>query len=169
MGPFDKAKDSRKPQAPGESDDNIPLLPVRRKSRRQNVWNDDNEQDTELGSLRRRSNETLRQFSEGENEEDIRRLSVEEGGYRNSEDNGLAKTSIDDPHSVGPRPKPVNSTKLLLRPGSSESLFLNQSPTSDFDPDELKLLDDDSPYEEVRAAVSNTDDSTMACVTQFQS
>ena len=32
------------------------------------------------------------------------------------------------------------------------------------DLDELKVLEDDSPYEEVRAAVSNTDDPDMACV-----
>jgi hypothetical protein len=32
------------------------------------------------------------------------------------------------------------------------------------DLDELKLIQDDSPYEEVRAAVSNTDDPDMACV-----
>lgn len=101
MGPF-KAKDPRKPRAPRESGDSVPLLPVRRKSRKQNTWNDDNEQDTELGSLRRRSSETLHRFSEGENEEDVGRLSVEKGGYRNSEDNGVAKTSIDDPQSVGP-------------------------------------------------------------------
>jgi hypothetical protein len=32
------------------------------------------------------------------------------------------------------------------------------------DEDEPKILLDDSPYEEVRAAVSNTDDPEMACV-----
>jgi hypothetical protein len=35
------------------------------------------------------------------------------------------------------------------------------------DEDEPKLLLEDSPYEEVRAAVSNTDDPEMACVMFF--
>ena len=35
------------------------------------------------------------------------------------------------------------------------------------DEDEPKLLLEDSPYEEVRAAVSNTDDPEMACVVSF--
>jgi hypothetical protein len=34
--------------------------------------------------------------------------------------------------------------------------------------DEVLLLQEDSPYEEVRAAVSNTDDPTMACVVSLE-
>ena len=168
MGPFDKAKDPRNPRAPRKPGDDVPLLPVRRKSRKQNIWTDDTEQDAELDSLRRRSSETFYRFLEGEDEDDTRRVSAENGGYRDSEDNGLAKTSIDDPQSVCPGTRPADS-ESLLRFGPSESLLLNKPPTSDVDPDESKLFEDDSPYEEVRAAVSNTDDSMMACVTQFQS
>ena len=47
---------------------------------------------------------------------------------------------------------------------SSESLLdVNKPPSVDFETDEWKF-EDDSPYEEVRAAVSNTDDSEIACV-----
>jgi hypothetical protein len=107
MGLFDKGKDPREPQAPRESGDGVPLLPVRRKLRKQNIWNDD-EQNAEGGSLRRRSSETLHRFLEGEDEEDIGRMRAENGGYRGSEDNGLAKTSIDGPQSVGPGPNHAN-------------------------------------------------------------
>jgi hypothetical protein len=47
---------------------------------------------------------------------------------------------------------------------SESSIDLNKPPTTDSETDELKLFEDDSPYEDVRAAVSNTDDSTIACV-----
>lgn len=168
MGPFDKAKDPRNPRAHRKPGDDVPLLPVRHKSQKQNIWTDDTEQGTELGSLRRRSSETFYRFLEGEEEEDTGGVSAENGRYSDSEDNGLAKTSIDDPQSVCPGRRRSNS-ESLLRFGPSESLLLNKPPTSDLDPDESKLFEDDSPYEEVRAAVSNTDDSMMACVIQFQS
>ena len=45
---------------------------------------------------------------------------------------------------------------ISREPGQTE-------PDMEFE-DEAKVLEDDSPYEEVRAAVSNTDDSSMACV-----
>jgi hypothetical protein len=104
MGLFDKAKD---PQEPRESGDNVPLIPVQRKSRTQNTWNDD-EQNAEGGSLRRRSSETFHRFSEGEDEEDIEQMSGENGRYRDLEGIGLAKTSIDGPQSVGPVTNPAN-------------------------------------------------------------
>ena len=42
--------------------------------------------------------------------------------------------------------------------------MLEERGSLDSELDELKPVADDSPYEEVRAAVSNTDDSTLACV-----
>ena len=49
---------------------------------------------------------------------------------------------------------------------SSEFLpDLDEVESIESDQDEPKLLLDDSPYEEVRAAVSNTDDPEMVCVT----
>lgn len=108
MGPFDKATEPRKHREPRRSADNVPLLPVRRRPRHQNVWNDDNEQVAELGDLRRRSSETFYEFLEDEDEEDIGRMTAENGGYHNSEVKGLAKNSFDDPQSVGPGTKPAN-------------------------------------------------------------
>ena len=109
MGLFDKTKHPRKPRTPRESGDDAPLLLVQRRPRKRNIWNDDDdEQDAELGSLRQRSSETFNRFTEGEDEEDIARMSTENGGYRDSEDNGQAKTSIDDPQSVSPRKKNSN-------------------------------------------------------------
>ena len=43
---------------------------------------------------------------------------------------------------------------------------LRKDPELDSDTDEPKVFIDDSPYEEVRAAVSNTDDASMPCVPQ---
>jgi len=112
MGPFDSTKDPRKPRAPRGSGDNVPLLPVRRRSRKQNTWNDDDEYNAELDSLRRRSSEAFHRFLEySENEEDASRTSAENGGYRVSEDHGLARASIDDPQSVGPLTKPSNLSR----------------------------------------------------------
>ena len=51
--------------------------------------------------------------------------------------------------------------------GSLSSEFLpnlDEVESIESDQDEPKLLLDDSPYEEVRAAVSNTDDPEMVCV-----
>ena len=48
---------------------------------------------------------------------------------------------------------------------SSEFLpSLDEVESLESDEDQPKVLLDDSPYEEVRAAVSNTDDPEMACV-----
>jgi hypothetical protein len=49
---------------------------------------------------------------------------------------------------------------------------LNKPPDADDNADDVvdeeKLYEDDSPYEEVRAAVSNTDDASMACVRELR-
>jgi hypothetical protein len=42
--------------------------------------------------------------------------------------------------------------------------MLDDRESLDSEIDELKLIVDDSPFEEVRAAVSNVDDPTMPCV-----
>ena len=108
MGPFDTTKDRPKPRARRGSGDNVPLLPLRRNSRKQNIWNDEDEYNAELYGLRRRSTEAVHRFLEyGEDEEEAGHISAENGGYRGSEHHGLDKSSIDDPQSVGPSQNPL--------------------------------------------------------------
>jgi len=58
-----------------------------------------------------------------------------------------------------------DTDRLLDANGWDEAAVDIEQTDSDMElEDEAKLLMDDSPYEEVRAAVSNTDDSSMACV-----
>ena len=55
-----------------------------------------------------------------------------------------------------------------LHMSSTESLLdLNKPPDAEGILEEAELYEDDSPYEEVRAAVSNTDDASMPCVITF--
>ena len=153
MGPFSKAKDHRNPQ-PQESDDYVPLLPVRRGSRSVNIWNTE-EDDQELSPKRNN------------------RLPSGDPLYRlvDSEDGDIEDTdgSSGTIHGKATRYRKVGFEKLetqrLVR--SIRDSLSSESPTNlgeDSNADDVKPFEDDSPYEEVRAAVSNIDDSAMACV-----
>jgi hypothetical protein len=135
MGRFDKPSDPRSPARPRQSGDNVPLLPLRRGSRNQNIWNNDGDEEdftpeTRRKLLERKSEDTFHEFLDEENEDTEGLLGA----------NG---------HGEG--------AAMEMEP-------LKPSTDSEIDEDEAKLLADDSAYEEVRAAVSNTDDSSMACV-----
>jgi len=54
-----------------------------------------------------------------------------------------------------------------LRSSSMDSLDLSKPLDGEGVLEEASLYQDDSPYEEVRAAVSNTDDASMPCVITF--
>lgn len=134
MGPFDKPSDPRNPARPRHSGDDVPLIPLRRglrrESRNQNIWNDENDEGDFTHETRRallrKSNDSFREFL------------AEEGDDRD---------------------------RLLDATGQDEEAVDVEQTESDMElEDEAKLLMDDSPYEEVRAAVSNTDDPSMACV-----
>ena len=135
MGPFDQPSDLRSASKPRQSGDNVPLLPLQRKSRRgsrnQNIWNEETEdvdfdKETRAALLARNSSDTFREFLEEEEEDTHRLLQANE-------------------HDEAPANVVENGSDMDLE-------------------EEAKLLEDDSPYEEVRAAVSNTDDPSMACV-----
>ena len=55
------------------------------------------------------------------------------------------------------------------RLSSMDSLDLSKPLDGEGVLEEASLYEDDSPYEEVRAAVSNTDDASMPCVITFSS
>lgn len=154
MGPFSKAKDPRNPQPPQESDDYVPLLPVRRGSRSVNIWNTE-EDDQELSPKRynrRPSRDPLYRLVDSE-DGDIEDANGSSGTIRGEEK----------------RHRKANFEKLDAQrlDRSIRDSLSSESPTNlgeDSNADDLKPFEDDSPYEEVRAAVSNIDDSAMACV-----
>src|SRR5271169_4791256 len=102
MAPFNKANDPRHPLRPRQSGDYVPLLHIRRNSRNQNIWNDnDEDQDiTTNGNTlrRRRSSDVFQSFlDENEEEGEVGKASGESDAFQDHDsigDNELAKTSM---------------------------------------------------------------------------
>ena len=135
MGPFDKPSDPRGPAKPRQSGDNVPLLPLRSGPRR--------------GSL----NQNI--WNDGPEEDEF---------ALHTRRTLLAKKSNDSFHEFLEEEDEDTDRLLGANEVGGEAIDVGQT-ESDLDlEDEAKLLEDDSPYEEVRAAVSNTDDPSMACV-----
>ena len=138
MGPFEKPSDSRSPARSRQSGDNVPLLSLRRGLRRGSRNQNIWNDDTEENDL---TNETRRAL--------------------------LAKKSSDSFHEFLEE-EDDDTDRLVEANGHDAEAVDIEETASDIElEDEAKLLADDSPYEEVRAAVSNTDDPSMACVYRF--
>ena len=100
MPSFNKTSDPRPSRPPRESGDYVPLLRVRRGSRNQNIWNDNEDRNTTAAhnNLRgRRSSEVFDRFlDDGEDEEDTSRLSRESGVFHDPDSrSGLDKTDTE--------------------------------------------------------------------------
>jgi len=135
MGRFDKPSDPRNPARPRQSGDNVPLIPLRRQLRRGSRNRNSWNDDTEEPDFTR---ETRTALLEGKSSDSF---------------NGFLEEEDED------------TDRLLDANGWDEAAVDIEQTESDMElEDEAKLLMHDSPYEEVRAAVSNTDDSSMACV-----
>jgi hypothetical protein len=135
MGRFDKPSDPRSPARPRQSGDNVPLIPLRRELRRGSRNRNSWNDDTEEETF---SHETRRALLAEKSSDSFR-------GFLEEEDE--------------------DTDRLLDANGWDEAAVDIEQTESDMElEDEAKLLMDDSPHEEVRAAVSNTDDSSMACV-----
>lgn len=138
MGPFEKPSDPRSPARSRQSGDNVPLLSLRRGLRRGSRNQNIWNDDTEENDL---TNETRRAL--------------------------LAKKSSDSFHEFLEEEDDDTDRLVEANGHDAEAVDIEETGSDMELEDEAKLLADDSPYEEVRAAVSNTDDPSMACVYRF--
>jgi hypothetical protein len=173
MAPLDKASASRHVPPSRESGDFVPLLPLSRKSRNKNIWaGDSNGADDYQNSrlLQRKSNDSFRDFLDEEEDDPVAegtsRIPLDEMGEDLDEANGQEDDVKQSFLRHGRKAQRGVSSISLSHTDSRTDLDKEdgRASMSSNISDELKLLADDSPHEEVRAAVSNTDDPEMACV-----
>lgn len=126
----------RKSRVPSQSCESVPLITLARQTECPPSW-DSNREDASL-------------------------LKAGELGDRNNASRATSPDTysfIEDEEDRSSLERLIESSVCHRLPGSLRDL----EETSEIDNDEFKAHDD-SPYEEVRAAVSNTDDPDMPCV-----
>ena len=166
MWPHGKPISHHRHGDPRQSDDYVPLLPVRRNSRTHNAWNDDEDDkntSSEIsGLLHRNLDDSTNGLPEDETDPRPRIRANALSLNAISKDLDDAKTNDYDLFDRTSSPNRARESSPTLRLSSS---FQTDEDREEIDSEEeLKLVEDDSRYEEVRAAVSNTDDSAMPCV-----
>src|SRR5271156_5932918 len=131
----------RKPRLPKESSDYVPLLPIARRIERANSCSDNREDTSRLnpGEL-------------GDAQNASRTTSPDAYSFLDDEE---PKSSME--RLIEGRPVCCHFRTCLFKSFNDPNLpdsLRDLDDTSEIDMDELKALEDDSPYEEVRAAVS---------------